>query len=164
MAADIAARPPGRPAGAATRPKGHLPQRPRQPAHLGAAGVVGRGRRRGTLVRWHRRLLRQRGGRVLLRDPQRRDVLLPPVCHARGGGVRRDRLHRVLLQPQAPPLDSWLQGAGRRDVRVLRALRWRVVGAEGGVASGINPGFFVSEILTQVTDLAQQLTDRAAIK
>ena len=109
------------------------------------------GKRRGALVRPHRQLPRQRGGRVLPRDPQGRDVPPPLVCHARGGEVRRDRLHRVLLQPQAPPLDNRLQGAGRRDGRVLRALRERVVGAEGGVASGINPGFFVSEILTQVT-------------
>lgn len=111
---------------------------------------MGQGRRRGALVRCHRQLPRQRAGRVLLRDPQKRDVLPPPVCHARGGDLRRDRLHRVLLQPQAPPPDNRLQGAGRRDGGVLRALRECVVGAEGGVAGGINPGFFVSEILTQV--------------
>ena len=62
--------------------------------------------------------------------------------------VHRDRLHRVLLQLQEPPLNNRLQGAGRRDGRVLRALRERVVGVEGGVASGINPRVFVSEILT----------------
>ena len=121
---------------------GHLPQRPRQPQYnLEAAGVVGQGKRREPLVRPHRQLPRQRGGRVLLRDPQERDVLPPLVCHARGGEVRRNRLHRVLLQPQALPLNNRLQGAGRRDGRVLRALRERVVGVEGGVASGINPGF-----------------------
>lgn len=92
MAADTAARPPGRPAGAATRPKGHLPQRPQQPARLGAAGVVGQGKRRGARLRWHRQPPRRRGGRVLPRDPQGRDVLPPPVYHARGGEVRRDRL------------------------------------------------------------------------
>ncbi len=110
----------------------------------------GPGKGRGGLVRWHWQLPRQRAGRVPLRDPQKRDVLPPLVCHARGGDLRRDRLHRVPLQPQAPPLDNRLQGAGRRDGRVLRALRERVVGAGGGVVGGINPGFFVSEILTQV--------------
>lgn len=126
----------------------HLPQRPWQPVHLEAAGVVGQGKRREALVRSHRQSPRQRGGRVLLCDPQERDVIPPLVCHARGGEVRCDSLHGVLLQLQEPPLDNRLQGAGRRDGRVLRALRERVVGAEGGVASGINLGFFVSEILT----------------
>ena len=41
--------------------------------------VVGQGKRRGALVRCHRQLPRQRAGRVLLRDPQKRDVLPPPV-------------------------------------------------------------------------------------
>ena len=60
-------------------------------------------------MRSHRQLSRQRGGRVLLRDPQERDVLPSLVCHARGSEVHRDRLHRVLLQLQEPPLNNRLQ-------------------------------------------------------
>ena len=102
------------------------------------------------------------GARVPAARARVRDALPPLVCHARGGEVRRDRLHRALLQPQAPPLDNRLQGAGRRDGRVLRALRERVVEAEGGVASGINPGFFVSEILTQITPTYDYILDNIA--
>ncbi len=115
--------------------------------------AVGQGRRRGALVRPHRQPPRQRGSRVLLRDPQKRDVLPPPVSSREEARLAVTGFIESSTTAGAPP-DNRLQGAGRRDGRVLRALRGRVVGAEGGVASGINPGFFVSEILTQVRSLS----------
>ncbi|WP_051479346.1 IS3 family transposase [Atopobium sp. BS2] len=83
------------------RRRGHKAEGPSSTAAAAASaprgsGVVGQGRRRGALVWPHQQPPRQRGGRVLLRGPQERDVLPPLVCHARGGGVRRGRLHRVL--------------------------------------------------------------------
>lgn len=104
-------------------------------------------------MRCHRQLPRQRAGRVLLRDPQKRDVLPPPVSSREEARLAVTGFIESSTTAGAPP-DNRLQGAGRRDRRVLRALRGRVVGAEGGVASGINPGFFVSEILTQVRSLS----------
>ena len=53
----------------------------------------------------------------------------------------------------AVPRASFLHTVGGTGPSVAAKIDIKIfpsAGAEGGVASGINPGFFVSEILTQV--------------
>ena len=111
------------------------------------AGVVGQGKLREALVRPHRQPPRQRGGRVLLRDPQERDYYRRSFAtceEARFAAIGFIEFYYNRRRPHS----TIGYRVPRRNGRVLRALRERVVEAEGGVSSGINPRFFVSEILT----------------
>ena len=104
--------------------------------------------RRAAVLQPHRQLPRQRGGRVVLRHAEERDVLQAKLPDQGFRQARGGRVHRGVLQPPKAPLDDRLQGAGRGHGGLLRENRAQ---ARGHAYGRLIPRACVSEILTQVT-------------
>jgi len=81
-----------------------LPQRPRQPVHLGCLPSAPRQTRNRAVAQPPAPVLGQRCRRELLRDAQDRAGLPPAAADPRCCPPGRLRVHRGLLQPPAPPL------------------------------------------------------------
>lgn len=118
---------------------------------------MGRGQRREALRGPHGQLPRQRRRRVVLRQPQGRDVPPGELRDPSGGPRRRGRLRRGLIQPPAPALDGGLPDSGRAHGRVLRPCGAGVrAGGRGGAAGSVITPDRVSEILNQFSGESEQ--------
>ena len=82
-------------------PRGRLPQRPQQPAHLEAAGVVGQGKDVRLACGAPAAATATRRQGPSSRPSEARCTAAARLL-ARGGEARRDRLHRVLYNRRRP--------------------------------------------------------------
>ena len=93
-----------------TRSPGRASLRPWRRLHVARVLPTCRGTRARPVVRFHRRLLRQRRRRSVLGHPQTR-TRLDPQHHSLGNprrvAFRALRLHRRLLQPEPNPTSTW---------------------------------------------------------
>lgn len=120
---------------------------------------MGERQRRAAFLQPHRKLPRQRRGRVVLRDPEERDVLSQELCHQGRRQARGHRVHRGRLQPQTAPFDHRLPDTRAGHGVVLRADQADRRGASRG---RVIPQASVSGILTQVNTCNQEKTDTFA--
>lgn len=81
--------------------KRDIPRRPRRPVHQQAYGRVGARQRRAPVLQPHRQPPRQRGGGIVLRGAEERDVLQAELPDRGFRQARGDRVHRSRLATTA---------------------------------------------------------------